>query len=72
MGASWRHEARRVPTPRNTAPRGGSQATGRRSRRATKTPKDESTTTRTGNQVEILYTEHRFQRGEDGTIRRVE
>ncbi|MCB9603903.1 MAG: hypothetical protein H6721_28120 [Sandaracinus sp.] len=36
------------------------------------TPKDESTTTRTGNQVEVLYTEHRFQRGEDGTIRRVE
>lgn len=36
------------------------------------TPEDESTTTRTGNRVEILYVEHRFERGEDGTIRRVD
>lgn len=36
------------------------------------TPEDESTTTRSGNRIEILYTEHRFQRDGNGPIRRVE
>jgi hypothetical protein len=35
-------------------------------------PEDESTTIRSGNRIEILYTEHRFQRDADGAIRRVD
>jgi hypothetical protein len=36
------------------------------------TPKDQSTTTRIGNQIEIRYTEHRFELGADGQVHRVE